>query len=168
MVIEYETIMHKNVVWHTYEIHYSEFEKALDHFNDLLVNARLTISGPLFYALYNIPFDERMLIDIFIPVEQSYVSKESDLNFQSYLYIDEMLMTRVNNNFESNTEHAYDELFRYALSHDYKIISPIFHILRGDEKRQWVELKVKVLRTDEEIESIENGTESSISKLFQK
>lgn len=150
MVIEYETIMHKNVVWHTYEIHYSQFEMALEDFNEKLVKANLTIAGPLFYALYNITFDERMLIDIFIPVEQSYVPKESDLFFQSYFYMDQMLMTRVRSNFETETEHAYDELFQFAVNHGYKINSPIFHILRGDDEGQWVEIKVKVFVDDSE------------------
>lgn len=149
MVIENETIMHKNVVWHTYEIHYKQLEMALEDFNDKLVNAGLTVTGPLFYALYNMPLDERMLIDVYMPVEQSYVPESTDLKFQSYFYIDQMLMTRVKGDFEANTEQAYDELFRYAISRDYKIISPIFHFFKGDDQLNWVDLKIKVYQEDE-------------------
>lgn len=158
MVIENETIMHKNVVWHTYEIHYSQLNVALDDFNEKLVNAGLTVKGPLFYALYNIPFDERILIDIYMPVEQSYVSAEkTDLMFQSYFFIDDMLMTRVNNNFEINTEHALDELLRYAIQQEYQIISPIFHIFRGDNVSNWVELKAKVYREEEKEDAFDDS-----------
>ena len=146
MVVDFETMMYKNVVWHTYEIHFSQFELAMEDFNVKLVKANLTVAGPLFYALHNIPFDEKMLIDIYIPVEQSDIPKDSDLFFQSYFYIDEMLMTRVRDNFKVKTEKAYDELFQYAIRNDYQINSPIFHILRGDDEGEWVELKVRVYK----------------------
>lgn len=149
MVVDFETMMYKNVVWHTYEIHFSQFELAMEDFNDKLVDANLTVAGPLFYALHNIPFDEKILIDIYIPIEQSYVPKESDLFFQSYFYIDEMLMTRVRDHFEARTEIAYDELFQYAFRHDYQINSPIFHILRGDDEGEWAELKVRVYKEND-------------------
>lgn len=149
MIIEYETMMYKNVVWHTYEIHYSQLQRALDDFGEKLLQAKLTITGPLFYALNNIPLDEIMLIDIYMPVEQSYVSKDVDLHFQSYFYIDQMLMTRVKSDFEVNTEFAYQELLQYAIDKEYQVISPIFHIMRGDDEMQWVELKAKVYSEQE-------------------
>lgn len=55
-------------------------------------------------------------------------------------------MTRVRDNFEVKTEKAYDELFQYAIRNDYQINSPIFHILRGDDEGEWVELKVRVYK----------------------
>lgn len=150
MVVEYETIMYKNVVWHTYEIHYSQFQRALEDFNDKLVRANLTVTGPLFYALNNIPLDEIMWIDIYMPVEQSYVPKDMDLHFQSYFYIDQMLMTRVKGNFEVNTEFAYQKLLQYAIDNEYKVVSPIFHVMRGDDEMQWVELKAKVFSENDD------------------
>lgn len=51
MVIEEETIMYRNVVWHSYEFHYSDFEKVLNDFNAKLTAANLSINGPLIYAL---------------------------------------------------------------------------------------------------------------------
>lgn len=154
MVVEYETIEYRNVVMSTYDIHVSQFEMALEDFNEKLTDAHLTVKGPLFYALYNIPFDERMLIDIYMPVEQSNVPKDTDLTFQSYFYIDQMLMTRVKGQFEANTEKAYDELFRHVMENGYKISSPIFHILRGDDEMQWVEIKIKVFEDDDEADDL--------------
>jgi hypothetical protein len=84
-----------------------------------------------------------------MPVEQSNIPKDSDLTFQSYFYIDQMLMTRVKGQFASDTEKAYDELFRHVIENDEKISSPIFHILRGDEEIQWVEIKIKVFKEEE-------------------
>lgn len=144
MIVENEAIMYKNVVWHSYEIHSSQFEKALNDFNEKLVKANLTIVGPLFYGLKNIPDGEVLAVDIYMPVEQSYVAKDGVLNFQSYFYIDDMVMTRVKGNVEVNTESAFDELLRYTIDKNYTIVSPIFHIIRGDDEIQWVELKVKV------------------------
>ncbi len=146
MIVENETIMYKNVVWHSYEIHNSQFEKAVKDFNEKLVEANLTIVGPLFYGLKNIPDEEILAVDIYMPVEQSYIAEGGDLNFQSYFYIDDMIMTRVKGDVEVNTESVFDEFLRYAIDKDYAIVSPIFHIIRGDDETQWVELKAKVFR----------------------
>ncbi|KYC64979.1 hypothetical protein B4096_2927 [Heyndrickxia coagulans] len=90
-----------------------------------------------------------MLIDLYMPVEQSSRPKNPALTMQSYFYIDGMLKTWVKGQFQTEVEKAYDELFRYVMEHDYKISSPIFHILRGDEEMQWVEIKIKVFKDEE-------------------
>ena len=141
--------MYRNVVWHSYKLHYADFERALEDFNQKLVNAHLTISGPLFYALHNVPLDEMMEIDIFVPVEQTYVSREKTLLFQTYFFIDGMLMTRMKGDYEENTEVAYAEIFHFVKDNNLQITSPIFHILRGDDEVQWVDLKVKVFDPEE-------------------
>ena len=46
MVIEGENIMFRNVVWHSYEIHYTNFEHAIDTFNHKLVHDKLANNGP--------------------------------------------------------------------------------------------------------------------------
>src|SRR5699024_6115379 len=122
MVIEEETIMYRNVVWHSYEFHYTAFENVIEDFNEKLKAAKLSINGPLFYSLNNVPLDENMDIDLFMPVEQSYVPRETNLLFQTYFYIDEMLMTRVKGNFEVNTELGYEKLFTHALQHDLQVV----------------------------------------------
>lgn len=141
--------MYRNVVWHSYKLHYADFKRALEDFNQKLVNANLTVNGPIFYALHNVPLDEMMEIDLYVPVEQTYVSREKGLLFQTYLYVDGMLMTRVKGNYEENTEVAYAEIFHFVEDNDLQIASPIFHILRGDDEVQWIELKVKVLDPNE-------------------
>lgn len=85
--------MYRNVAWDSYTVHYTEFDKAIEEFNHQLVAAELTINGPLFYALHNVPLDEVMEIDIYVPVEQTYVSWEKGLLFQTYLYIEERLIS---------------------------------------------------------------------------
>lgn len=151
MVVEEETMMYRNVVWHSYEFHYSNFEHVVDDFNEKLIAANLTVNGPLFYSLKNVPLDERMDIDLYVPVEQSYVPRDKNLYFQTYFFIDQMLMTRVKGNFAVNTERTYEKLFSYALQHNLQIVSPIFHILRGDDELQWVEIKVKVDDDNDEL-----------------
>lgn len=150
MVIEEETIMYRNVVWHSYECHYSDFENIIVDFSQKVTDAALTINGPLFYALKNVPLDEMMDVDMFIPVEPSYIPKEAPLRLQTYYYIDHMLMTRVIDNHEQKTEEAYAKLFNYAIEHDLEVISPIFHEFKGDDEFHWVEIKVKVEPRDDE------------------
>lgn len=159
MIVDYEELMYKNVVWHTYEIYYKDFEKALEDFNQKLISANLTVNGPLFYSLNNIPHDEIMQVDMYMPVEQSFVGKESDLHFQSYFYIDQMIMTRITGDFETNTEFAYDELLKYCLEHEYIIVSPMYHVIRGDDEIQWIELKAKIYSEEDFYEDLEEETE---------
>lgn len=159
MIVDYDELMYKNVVWHSYEIYYKDFEKALEDFNKKLVEAELTVKGPLFYSLNNIPLDEIMQVDIYMPVEQAYVPKDVDLNFQSYLYIDQMIMTRVKGDFETNTEFAYDKLLKHAMEYEFKIVSPIYHIMRGDDEMQWIELKAKVYSEMDFYDDLEEETE---------
>lgn len=151
MVIEEESIMYRNVVWHSYECHYSDFENVITDFSKKVTAATLTINGPLFYALKNVPLDEMLDIDIFIPVEQSNVPKESDLRFQTYYYIDHMLMTRVIDRVEEKTEEAYEKLFHYAIEHGLEVVSPIFHEFKGDDEFHWVEIKAKVEPIDSNV-----------------
>src|SRR5690625_6718060 len=92
MVIEDETLMYRNVVWHTYEFHYSDFNKVIHDFDDKLVAAGLTINGPLFYALHNPPLEEVMLFDMFIPVEQNDVSPLTNLRFLFYCLLYHILL----------------------------------------------------------------------------
>jgi len=168
MVIEGENIMYRNVVCHSYEIHYTDFEKALDDFNEKLVQAGLTINGPLFYALHNAPLEEIMDIDIYIPVEQQYVDPATNLLFQSYFYIENMLMTRVKEDFNVNTEKAYEEIFRYAIDVNLQIASPMYHIIRGDEELQWVDLKIKVFSEDDEDDSLSEREEGFLEKYTRR
>lgn len=149
MVITDEKLMYRNVAWDSYTVHYTEFDKAIEEFNHQLVAAELTINGPLFYALHNVPLDEMMYVDICIPVVQSNISSESDLKFQTYYYIDQMIRTRIIGDFASETEFAYEKLFTFSLLNNLQIASPIFHILRGDDEVQWVDLKVKVFEPEE-------------------
>ncbi|QUW20800.1 DUF5085 family protein [Sporosarcina sp. Marseille-Q4063] len=159
MIVDYEELMYKNVVWHSYEIYYKDFEKALEDFNEKLVKAKLTVNGPLFYGLNNIPRDEIMQVDIYMPVQQSFVAKDTDLNFQSYFYIDNMIMTRITGDFETKTELAYDKLLKYSMENDYNIISPMYHVVRGDDEIQWVELKAKIYSEADFEEDLEEEAE---------
>lgn len=152
MVIENDFMMYKNVVSHTYYLHYSKFNDALEDFNHKLVLAHCEINGPFFYALHNMPFDEHMLIDVYIPVVSPILPGTADLNFQSYFYIDNMLTTRVKGNFEIATEYSYEELLLHAAENNYELNSPIFHIFRDDGDRQWVDIKVKVVLAEDQQE----------------
>ena len=144
MVIENEKVMYKNVVSHTYYIHYQQFELALDDFNEKLTKAKCTVKGPLFYGLHNMPTDEKMLVELFMPIEQSYIEDPGELVFQSYFHLDNMLMTRVKGKFEINTEFSYEDILMHAVEQNYLLTSPMYHIFKGDEDLHWVELKMKV------------------------
>ncbi|ENQ3107186.1 protein of unknown function [Bacillus sp. 491mf] len=144
MMIEEQSIAYTNVVSREYFFHYTDMEKAIEDLLKEIAQANLTIKGPMFYALKNVPSDGDMFIELFMPVHESSIPKSETMKFQSYYYVDNMLMKRYAGDFEKLTEYAYAEMFQYMEDNQLDMVSPIYHIFSGDESLQYVDLKIAV------------------------
>ncbi len=144
MIGENQSIAYSNVVSKEYYFHYSEMERVIEDLLSEIAEANLTIKGPLFYALKNIPKDENMYIELFMPVQEDKIPSSKSLRFRSYYYVDEMLMKRFTGNYEALTEFVYAELFQYMVDNNLNLASPIYHIFGGDESIQYVDVKISV------------------------
>ncbi|WP_062239459.1 DUF5085 family protein [Fictibacillus sp. FJAT-27399] len=145
MIAEDQSIAYTNVVSKEYYFHYSDMENAIEDFIAEIENANLTIKGPLFYALKNIPTDENMYIEMFMPVRESKIPSSDSIMFRSYYYVDDMLMKRFTGNYEKLTEYVYAEMLQYMDEHNLNLASPIYHIFNGDESLQYVDIKISVI-----------------------
>ncbi|MGG0184812.1 DUF5085 family protein [Bacillus rhizoplanae] len=144
MIIEGQSIAYTNVVSKEYYFHYEDMEEAIEDFMSEIAKANLTVKGPMFYALKNIPSDENMYVELFMPVNEDKIPASETIQFRSYYYVDEMLMKRYTGDYEKLTEHVYVEMLQYMEDNNLNLASPIYHVFSGDESLQYVEVKIAV------------------------
>ncbi|MGG0240022.1 DUF5085 family protein [Bacillus rhizoplanae] len=144
MIIEGQSIAYTNVVSKEYYFHYEDMEEAIEDFMSEIAKANLTVKGPMFYALKNIPSDENMYVELFMPVNEDKIPASETIQFRSYYYVDEMLMKRYTGDYEKLTEYVYAEMLQYMEDNNLNLASPIYHVFSGDESLQYVEVKIAV------------------------
>lgn len=88
---------------------------------------------PLNHEVYkNGPSDPTasvMTAEIFRPIEEndiSQISSEEDVNFRSYFSIDGMLMTRITDQFDEQSQVKFWELAEHIQQHNFSQSSPYF------------------------------------------
>ncbi|MGG0293083.1 DUF5085 family protein [Bacillus pacificus] len=148
MIIEGQSIAYTNVVSKEYYFHYEDMEEVIEHFMSEIATANLTVKGPMFYALKNIPSDENMYVELFMPVNEDKIPASETLQFRSYYYVDEMLMKRYTGDYEKLTEQVYGEMLQYMEDNNLNLASPIYHVFSGDESLQYVEVKIAVFNEE--------------------
>lgn len=145
MINPNDHIRFTNVVSRKYRFHYREMEEAMKDFLTDIVNLNATIKGPLYYSLNNVPIDEIMVAEFSIPVEDDRLEIMDDMLFHSYFSIERMIsLCLVSEDFAKDTEFAYKKLIDYMAEHGKNQITPIFHVLSGDESLQFLYIKIGV------------------------
>ena len=142
MINPHDSIKLTNVIARKYRFYYRDFEKYLKDFIDDVISLPVTIKGPLVYSLHNVPLDEMMNVEFFMPVEQDSVEIMTDMNFHSYFFIDQMISTIDLSNAEASTEVAYASLFHYMEEQHLRQTTPIFHVVSGDHTLQYTLIKI--------------------------
>lgn len=151
MINPNDSIKVKNVLSRKYVFHYDEMDTHLEDFmNDVFKHSE-EIRGPLFYSINNVPKDEMTNVEFFMPVEDDTVHLMEDMHFQSYFTIENMISICVHNNFEASTEIAYRLLFEYMEENYLRQVTPIFHVLSGDETLPYLFIKIGVVQDLEEV-----------------
>jgi hypothetical protein len=153
MVNVNDSIRYKNVIARKYRFHYSSMEEVTTEFINDIVKLGATIKGPLFYSINNVPMDEVLNAEFFMPIEEDYIEVMEDMNFHSYFSIEDMIAYCVYTNFEQNTEIAYSILLSYIEQNHLQQVTPIFHILSGDKSLQYIFIKIGVISNVEEVQN---------------
>ena len=58
MINPKDHIRYMNVVSRKYRSHYQDFDAALKDFMEELISINVTLKGPLFYSINNVPMEE--------------------------------------------------------------------------------------------------------------
>lgn len=143
MIREHQKLTYQNVVTKGYHVHYSEFDQVMKEFLTDVDKAGAHIKGPFYYALWNVPMDEKMLVELSIALhDTTFSSDDEDMRFHSYVEIDPMVVERLSENYEKLTEFAVGGLINYMIEHNLEQSTPIYFIYSGDESVQFVDVKI--------------------------
>ena len=118
----------------------------LEEFLKDVVQQHATIKGPLFYSILNVPMDERVHAEFFMPVEEDSLFLKEGMYFHSYFSVEDMISVCVFSDFEPNTQAAYKLLLDYIENNEWQQTTPIFHVLSGDQTLPYLWVKIGVSR----------------------
>lgn len=127
-----ERLAFQNVVSARAEFHYTELAGHLDEFAVAVNAAGCEPTGPLFYSLNNVPMDEMVDIEMFLPIRQNTFDGADGLRFSSYFEVFPLVRGVVTGDFETQTEAVYAQLLEALEAQDLEINSPFFHVLQKD------------------------------------
>lgn len=165
MINPNDSIRFTNVVSKRYRFNYRDMDKAMVEFRNEIDKRGVSAKGPLFYSLNNVPTDKMMNVEFFMPIEQHRFETDEDIYFHSYFGVDNMISISVYANFEKNTQIAYAALLNFINENKLKQVTPIFHVILGNETMEYVVIKVGVISIEEnensesQLKSDANGNE---------
>lgn len=148
MINPKDAIRFTNVVSCKYSFHYSDFNNVMQDFVESIVAHNVNVKGPMFYSINNIPLDEEVNAEFFMPIHEDQISEQDGMNFHSYFSIEDMVSICIYANFEEHTEVAYAALIEYIEQNDLKMVTPIFHVVSGDETLQYIHIKIGVAQKE--------------------
>lgn len=166
LIAEGQKISFKNVASKYYEFNSSETGNIVENFFKLIDEKHLTPNGPLFYsiqsdigtepilAIYSVPVKEENLVDMY----------DEDLDFQTYFFIDNMIMTRTevlsDNEAEDISKKMVQQLVEYVAVNNMDIQSQFYNMIKIVDDRIYLEVYLKATRLFKD--------EKSYESFFQK
>ncbi|TQR21386.1 DUF5085 family protein [Psychrobacillus vulpis] len=148
MIVENHQIAYRNVASKLYNFLPEEIDTALMDFDSILTSHGYHPTGPIFFSIISDPTAEVMTAQLFLPIAENYFSlpKEEEVNFSSYFNVDNLLMTRVTENYEVQSQVKYWELFNYMNEHNMTQKTPIFvQFKKTNSNRTYAEISLGVL-----------------------
>lgn len=133
--IHYERVVSKN-----YEFYYKELGKYLENFLAQVTDAGAHPNGPFFYALNNVPKEERMKVEFFLPVREE-IETGNRMKFHSYYSVEQMMSMRIRNDFAERTQEAYSAMMNYMDAAELIQVTPFFHIIDRVGSQNFVTIK---------------------------
>ncbi|MFZ7946300.1 MULTISPECIES: DUF5085 family protein [Bacillaceae] len=145
MINPNDSIRFANVLSRKYRFHYLDMNEALEDFLHDIGSHKGTVRGPLFYSIHNIPSDEVINAEFYMPMEEDWIEPMADMRFHSFYSIENMISLCIAENLEVKTEAAYKLLFEYMKEYSLEQATPIFHVISGDENFQYSFIKIGVI-----------------------
>ncbi len=148
MIVENHQIAYQNVASKYYNFLPEEIDLAIKDFDTILSDYGYETSGGMFYSIVSDPTAEVMTAELFLTLEENYfnIPVEEDTNFRSYFLIDHMIMTRITDDFELQSQVKYWELIEYIKEHKMIQKTPVFVEFKTTYTGQsYVEMSVGIL-----------------------
>ena len=127
-VVKVNKIAFQNVVRQRLSFHYSEMEEHLEQFIKGIVEAGYQFKGPFFYSLNNVPLNEVIEIELFMPISNDLFSLKG-YNFSTYFEISNLLKTIIKGDIKTLTETEYAKLIIAMEKNDLEMVTPFYHVV---------------------------------------
>ncbi|WP_106496027.1 DUF5085 family protein [Lentibacillus sp. Marseille-P4043] len=147
MIVENHHIAHLNVVSKYYRFAPEEIDIAIKDFQSVLEKHGYHPDGRMLFSILSDPTSEIMNAEIFLPIKEDNVmiQEQEQINFRSYLSIKPMIMTRVMEDFDAQSQVRYWELIDYIRRNGMKQKTPVFAEFKNSHLgRDYVEMSVGV------------------------
>ncbi|GAE95508.1 hypothetical protein JCM21714_4786 [Gracilibacillus boraciitolerans JCM 21714] len=121
-------IAHRNVVSKYYHFKPEDLEMAIEDFTTILEKTIIILQGDMFFSILSDPTAEEMVVEIFLPIEEDSLKVEikEKMLFRSYFTITPMVMTRVTEDFNEQSQVKYWELVDYLNRNELEQRTPVF------------------------------------------
>lgn len=147
MIFLKDNIRYKNVLSKNYEFYYKDMNTRLEAFLGEIKKLGVHPNGPVFYVLNNVPRDERMKVEFFLPVREEADTREG-MKFHSYYSVEHMMSMRILDNFEQKTEEVYSAMLQFMEQADLMQITPPYHIIDRVGNQNFVTIKIGYLKKE--------------------
>ena len=148
MIVEGQIISCRNVVSKLYTFYAEEMELAIEDLSNLLIERELTPSGPMFYSIVSDFQEDPLTVEFFVPVEEVTLPNlyDEEIDFRSYFSVDSLLLTRIDQDFETLSVEKHFELIDYTIEKNMEIASPFFVLTRIVDEKVYVEIYLRALK----------------------
>lgn len=147
MIAENHQIAYRNVASKYYTFLPEEINIAIQDFDAILSEHGYHSVGKMFFSILSNPTAEVMTAELFIPIEENdfTIQTEEEVNFSSYFLIDRMIMTRITDDFDAQSQVTFWELLTYIEEREMSRKTPIFVEFKESNSGQtYVEMSVGV------------------------
>lgn len=148
MIVENHQITYRNVASKYYNFLPEEIELAFADFDLTLENHGFHVADQLFFSIISDPTAPVMTAEIFRPIEEndfSTMPSSEEIHFRSYFSVNRLVMTRIMDQFDEQSQVKYWELLEYLQNNEFVQSSPIFvEFKRSHSRGTYVEMSVGV------------------------
>lgn len=128
-MIENDSISYMNVYSQIYNCPFGELEESFKDFTKKIKALKVRSEGHIFYAVNGVVDEKNLLFEIFQPMMEKSTEK-TELRYQSYYVINNMVSVVVEKNAAFGIDAAYAYLYAYAEENNKKVISPLYNEVR--------------------------------------
>lgn len=147
MILLKDQIRYERVLSKRCEFYYKDLGKNLTQFLDEVKEIGGTPNGPVFYSLNNVPMDECMKVEFFLPVKEELDGSDG-IYFHSYYSVEQMMSMRILENFEEKVQEAYSAMYQFLNAQNMEQVTPIYHVFEKVDKRPFVIIKMGYRRKE--------------------
>ncbi|AXQ79537.1 DUF5085 family protein [Streptococcus chenjunshii] len=125
----------ENVVKKRLTFPVGQMSQEAEAFLDEVASQGLHPKGSLFYSLNNVPYDEMVDIEFFLPIQETEIG-QGGLAFSSYFEMNNTILTVVDHDYNTLAEEAYAKLLWTLDVNHQEVNTPFYHVISQEDPRR--------------------------------